>query len=176
MRIWLWSVLIIKTGGEQTLYIATDHVWRQAYTVNTLSRWNMAFFLWLHPAEKGSLSLQYVLCESCRVSEPLYQMYTVLGTFDQSFRGTLSLSLRCCCFSMQSISQLYSFLPPSTWKLYLVFLNGLYSLQTIGFLFNASSLFHFTHFHTAMQVTRCWPPVLSAPCSKATCYFSHIMC
>lgn len=44
MRIWLWSVLIIKTGGEQALYIATDHVWRQAYPVNTLSRWNMAFF------------------------------------------------------------------------------------------------------------------------------------
>lgn len=33
MRIWLWSVLIIKTGGEQALYIATDHVWRQAQSI-----------------------------------------------------------------------------------------------------------------------------------------------
>lgn len=54
MRIWLWSVLIIKTGGEQTLYIATDHVWRQAYRVNTLSRWNMAFFMTASCRERQS--------------------------------------------------------------------------------------------------------------------------
>lgn len=32
MRIWLCLGLIIKSGGEQTLCIAIDHVWRQAYT------------------------------------------------------------------------------------------------------------------------------------------------
>lgn len=54
MRIWLCLRLIIKSCGEPTLYIAIDHVWRQAYPVNTHSQWKIVIFLWLHPAEESS--------------------------------------------------------------------------------------------------------------------------
>lgn len=63
--------LITNRGGQQTLYIAIDHVWRQVYRVNTHSKWKMSLFFMTASCRKRLNKKQtnkqsfFTVCESC---------------------------------------------------------------------------------------------------------------
>lgn len=91
-RILLCLRLITNRGGQQTLYIAIDHVWRQVYRLNTHSKWKMGLFFMTASCRKKKTKTKKIIflhrLWELQLCLALYQMNTLLGIFDQRCRET----------------------------------------------------------------------------------------